>query len=217
MKTEEIFKKIYQDLKEEMINNDGNIFIKEYIIPNINYNSNNEEIENIYFATGIEMKLYQMMKQFDYKVYFSNYEDKYFFSNSEQKIQEKMLLKSEKETVKELQERQKLKRNFEEKVNKELKKFKENLLQYNPKIIIDKAYELVSKEEMVYKITDRYYTTSELKYLLKTEGILDECYDEWLKSDGNFNEVLEYAVDNRIKLILDDFEDRNKQKIRESR
>ena len=70
---------------------------------------------------------------------------------------------------------------------------------------------------MIYKIIDKDYTTSELKALLKTKGILNECYDEWLKSDGNFNEVLEYAVDSRIDLILDDFKEKNKEKTRESR
>lgn len=179
--------------------------------------SKSENKEDLWWASGIEMELYQMMKYFDYKVYFSSYEDKYFFSNSEKKANEEMLLLLEKETIKELQERQNLKRKFEEKVNKELEDFKENLLQYDPKIIIDRAYELVSKQEMVYKIIDRDYTTSELKYLLKTNGILDECYDEWLESDGNFNEILEYAVDDRMELILNDFKEKNKEKTRESR
>ena len=55
----------------------------------------------------------------------------------------------------------------------------------------------------------------DLKALLKTDGILQECYDEWLKSDGNFNEVLEYAVDERIDLIIEDFQERKKQKMQE--
>ena len=110
-----------------------------------------------------------------------------------------------------------MKRKFEEKINKEFRKFVDSLKQCDPEIIINNAYELVSKQEMIYKIIDKDYTTSELKALLKTKGILNECYDEWLKSDGNFNEVLEYAVDSRIDLILDDFKEKNKEKTRESR
>lgn len=215
--TKQIFSKIYQDLKEEMTNNNENTFLKEYTIPSINYNPDSENRENMYFASGIEMELYQMMKQFDYKVYFSSYKDKYFFSNSPKKAEAAMLLETEKETVKDVQERQKLKRKFEEKINKEFRKFVDSLKQYDPEIIVNNAYELVSKQEMIYKIIDKDYTTSELKALLKTKGILNECYDEWLKSDGNFNEVLEYAVDNRIELILDDFEEKNKEKTGESR
>ena len=37
-KTEQIFSKIYQDLKEEISQNNGKIFLKEYTIPSINYN-----------------------------------------------------------------------------------------------------------------------------------------------------------------------------------
>lgn len=66
---------------------------------------------------------------------------------------------------------------------------------------------------MVYKIKDKDYTVSDLKALLKTDGILQECYDEWLKSDGNFNEVLEYAVDERIDLIIDDYKEKNKKQM----
>ena len=114
-------------------------------------------------------------------------------------------------------ENQELKQRFEAKVNKEFKEFVEELKQNEPEVIVNTAYELVSKEEMIYKITEKDYTTSELKALLKTDGILDECYDEWLKSDGNFNEILEYAVDKRIEIILDDYEQKSNQKHRESR
>ena len=120
----------------------------------------------------------------------------------------------ESETKKESIEKHKLKRELEEKISKELKDFKENLMQCEPKTIMDRAYELVTKEEMTYKITEKDYSISELKTLLGTDGILDECYDEWLDSDSNFNEVLEYAVNSRIESIL---EENNKGRIEESR
>lgn len=133
--TKQIFSKIYQDLKEEMTNNNENIFLKEYTIPSINYNPDSENRENMYFASGIEMELYQMMKQFDYKVYFSSYKDKYFFSNSPKKAEEAMLLETEKETVKDVQERQKLKRKFEEKINKEFRRFVDSLNNVTQKLL----------------------------------------------------------------------------------
>ena len=37
------------------------------------------------------------------------------------------------------------------------------------------------------------------------------------KNDGNFNEVLEYAVDSRKVLILGEVKEKNKEKTRESR
>ncbi len=104
-----------------------------------------------------------------------------------------------------------LKQKFDDKIDNEYEEFIEELKQCSPQVILERAYEKVSKEEMVYKIKDKDYTVSDLKALLKTDGILQECYDEWLKSDGNFNEVLEYAVDERIDLIIDDYKERNKK------
>ena len=106
---------------------------------------------------------------------------------------------------------QELKQKFDDKIDNEYEEFIEELKQCSPQVILERAYEKVSKEEMVYKIKDKDYTVSDLKALLKTDGILQECYDEWLKSDGNFNEVLEYAVDERIDLIIDDYKERNKK------
>ena len=106
-----------------------------------------------------------------------------------------------------------LKQKFDDKIDNEYEEFIEELKQCSPQVILERAYEKVSKEEMVYKIKDKDYTVSDLKALLKTDGILQECYDEWLKSDGNFNEVLEYAVDERIDLIIDDYKERNKKQM----
>ena len=108
-----------------------------------------------------------------------------------------------------------LREKLEEKVNKELQDFKENLVDSKPSAIIDKAYELVSKEEMTYKIMERDYTNAEIKALLKTNNILDQCYYEWLKSDGNFSEALEYTVDEKVNSILE--ESRRKNRNRDSR
>lgn len=104
-----------------------------------------------------------------------------------------------------------LKQKFDKKIDNEYKEFIEELKQCSPDVIIERAYEKVSKEEMIYKIKEKDYSVSDLKALLKSDDILDECYDEWLNSDGNFNELLEYPVDERIDSIIDDYRER-KQK-----
>lgn len=101
-KTEQIFKNIYKDLKEEMLKEDNTIFIKEYEIPSKNYSKDMNF--DLWFASGIEMQLYKMMEQFDNKVFFYSYKDKYYFSNNEQKAKETMLKEVEKETLKEQRE-----------------------------------------------------------------------------------------------------------------
>lgn len=213
MKAEEIFKQIYQDLKEKIESKDNETFIKEYTIPSINY-SDNQNKEDLYFSSGIEMEIERILEQLQYKFFFSSYKDKYFFSNEQSIVQQKVLSEIEKE---EDIQREKLKEKFDEKIDTEFKEFIEDLEQCSPKTIIDRAYEKVCKEEMIYKLKDKDYSISELKTLLKTDEILQECYDEWLKSDGNFSEMLEYAVDNRIDLILEESTEQKKQRNKESR
>lgn len=106
-----------------------------------------------------------------------------------------------------------------EKIEKEYDDFITELKRKTAEEIINEhCYEKVTKEEMLYKIRERDYETKELKALLKTENILSQCYDEWLSNDGNFNEILEYSVDNTIELITNDYrQKKSKIKSRESR
>ena len=97
MTTEQIFKKIYQELKG-LSQNKTEEFLKEYTIPSINYNSNDAEIEDKWFASGIEMEIERITKFFDNKVYWSRYKDKYFFSNSKNLVDKKMIEEIEKDT-----------------------------------------------------------------------------------------------------------------------
>ena len=62
-----------------------------------------------------------------------------------------------------------------------------------------------SKILKIFNIKD--YTNTELKALLKKDNILEEYYDEWSKVDGNFNEFLDYAVEKRIAIIVNDFKE----------
>lgn len=81
--TNDIFKRIYQELKEQINNQDGKKFIKEYYIPSINNSFEDKTINDHYFISGIEMELENMMSKFDYKIKYARYKDKYFFSNDE--------------------------------------------------------------------------------------------------------------------------------------
>ena len=94
MTTEQKFKQIYQDLKNEIINNSNTIFLREYTSPSINYNINSE---NLYFISRIKIELYRMMEQFENKIYFARYKDQYFFSNDVVQLQKKMALEIKKQ------------------------------------------------------------------------------------------------------------------------
>lgn len=81
--TNDMFKRIYQELKEQINNQDGKKFIKEYYIPSINNSFEDKTVNDHYFVSGIEMELENMMSKFDYKIKYARYKDKYFFSNDE--------------------------------------------------------------------------------------------------------------------------------------
>lgn len=91
-------KQIYEDLKEEVLKKDNQIFIKEYEIPSKNYSNNIKS--DFLWASKIATEIEQMMKQFDNKVFCQSYKDKYFFSNNEQKVQEILSEEIEKEVQK---------------------------------------------------------------------------------------------------------------------
>ena len=110
-----------------------------------------------------------------------------------------------------------LKQRVQEKITNEYNDFIEELKKERPEVIIERAYEKVCKEEMLYVFEKNDLSVNECKSLLKCSNILDDCYSEWLKSDGNFNEMLEYAVENSIEHITEDFKREQKQKNKDSR
>lgn len=110
-----------------------------------------------------------------------------------------------------------LKQRVQEKITNEYNDFIEELKKERPEVIIERAYEKVCKEEMLYVFEKNDLSVNECKSLLKCSNILDDCYSEWLKSDGNFNEMLEYAVENSIEHITEDFKREQKNKNKDSR
>lgn len=212
MKTEELLKQIYQELKESLLRKDDRIFVTEYRIPSINY-SENENTEDLYFVSGIKMELDRMMEQLDFEVYYSSYKDKYFFSNKESIVQAKQLQEIEMENKKEVM----IKQEFIEKIEQEYATLKQVLEQKTPKEIIAKAYELVVKEQIKDELKYRNYDKSELKALIKRKDILEEFYQDWRNADGRLGEILENTIDDTINIIRDNYTKEKRQKMKESR
>ena len=104
-----------------------------------------------------------------------------------------------------------------QKINNEYDNFIKDLKQCEPEVIIDKAYEHVCKQEMIYLFEDRDLSVQECKALLKCPNILNDTYDEWLGTGDNIYNVLKLAVDNSIEHITNDFKKDIKSKNKESR
>ena len=113
--------------------------------------------------------------------------------------------------------REELQEKFYDKMDKELADLKAELMTCKPEVIIERAYELVSKEELKSSIICRNCDTQELKALLKTDNLLQELYDEWMDLDAGFHQVLEDAVDETVERITEDFAKEKSKKSRESR
>lgn len=212
MKTEEIFKQIYQDLKEEMVKNSNEIFLKEYEIPSINY-SKNEHTEDMYFASGIEMELDRIIEQFGYKIYFSSYQDKYFFSNNEDKVKERML----QEIGNDNNNIDYLKQKLEKKMDNEYEDLVTELKQSTPEKILDRAYELVVKDEIRGQIKNMNLDESELKALIKEPDLLSECYEDWKSADSQLGEIVSYTIIDTIEIIEENYHKEVSKNTRESR
>ena len=98
------------------------------------------------------------------------------------------------------------------KLEHELNEFKEYVKENGIDFAIDKAYELTVKQEIIdCLIYDNSFSKEQVNSLLKCDNILEECYDEWLKSDGNLREKLNFVVDDRINYIIDDYSKNNKK------
>ena len=93
-----------------------------------------------------------------------------------------------------------------QKLEEELKEFKSYIKEQGVDFAIDKAYELTIKQEIIDSIIyDRTLSEEEIEVLLKCDNVLDQCYDEWLKSDGNIRDTLNFVVDERVDFIIDDY------------
>ena len=98
------------------------------------------------------------------------------------------------------------------KLEQELKDFKKYVKEKGVDFAIDKSYELTVKQEIIDCISfDKDLSKEERKALLKSDSLLEQCYDEWLSFDGNLRETLNFCVDKTVNYITEDYK---KNKIR---
>lgn len=110
-----------------------------------------------------------------------------------------------------------LKEELIEKVEKELELFKQKLKKMTPKEIIESAYELTVKKEIISGFQEMYLDVEELKPLLKEDNILDKFYKDWENSDGRLGEQVYLTMPDSVETVVADYKEEKKQKNRESR
>ena len=86
-----------------------------------------------------------------------------------------------------------------DKVQSEYDEFVKSLEQLTPKEIIDKAYEKVIKEEIASQFEYRTITESEAMALYRKSTALETIYQEWLKNDYSYCDVIEFTIDDCLR------------------
>ena len=102
-----------------------------------------------------------------------------------------------------------------EKMQKEYNEFIEEMKNNEPQFIVNNAYQIVIKEELVamFYPESEQYDIDEIKALNKTKNPLEELYQGWMDSDAGIHSVLEDNVSDTIEEIQK--EQREKKKDRE--
>ena len=102
-----------------------------------------------------------------------------------------------------------------EKMHNEYNDFIEEMKNNEPQFIVNNAYQIVIKEELVamFYPESEQYDIDEIKALNKTKNPLEELYQGWMDSDAGIYSVLEDNVSDTIEEIQK--EQREKKKDRE--
>lgn len=81
-----------------------------------------------------------------------------------------------------------------QKSNLEMKSFLTDLENKSPKEIIESAYELTMKNEMMFALKDDSLTNEQIKTLAKCDYPLEKCYRSWIKNDLSYTDILQASV-----------------------
>lgn len=88
------------------------------------------------------------------------------------------------------------------KLDNELKEFHGNLLEKGKEEILNSAYEITVKEQIVDILKDMNLHEVEKEVLFLRDDLLAELYQDWLHYDANLKEPITDSVDKSISTIL---------------
>ena len=86
-------------------------------------------------------------------------------------------------------------------LERELKHFKKGLKKLPKGKIIDKAYELVCKEEIKEELKYMELHDAEKEMMLIQGDILDEFYKDWLNEDAQLGESMQNSISESIGML----------------
>ena len=87
------------------------------------------------------------------------------------------------------------------KLEREFNHFKKNLKKLPKSKIIDKAYELTSKEEIKDILINMNLHDAEKEMLFYQDDILNEFYHDWLDCDVPLGDSMQYCVEESVTTL----------------
>ena len=90
---------------------------------------------------------------------------------------------------------------LESMLEREIKHFKKGLKKLPKGKIIDKAYELVCKEEIKEELKYMELHDAEKEMMLIQGNILDEFYKDWLNEDAQLGESMQNSISESIGML----------------
>ncbi len=109
-----------------------------------------------------------------------------------------------------------IRKNLYNKLEKEFKDFIEEMKTNEPEVIVNSAYPIVMKEEllsMFYPESERF-DIEEIKALNKIDSPLEELYQGWMDTDEGIHSVLEDSVSNTLEEVLKEQKEKKKDRER---
>jgi hypothetical protein len=82
------------------------------------------------------------------------------------------------------------------KMSEEQENFIRELKQSTPEIIIESAYEIVIREDILLSVEENEIPVSKAKQLLKLEKPLDSIYQECLRNDYSHMDMIEDTIND---------------------
>lgn len=83
-----------------------------------------------------------------------------------------------------------------EKMFKEQKNFIQELKKSPPEEIIERAYEIAIRGDILLSVEGNEIPVSKAKQLLKLEKPLNSIYQEWLKTDNSYMDMIEDTIND---------------------
>ena len=90
---------------------------------------------------------------------------------------------------------------LETKLKREFKAFKKDLKKLPKNKIIDKAYELISKEEIKYTLLNMDLHEAEKEMLFYQDDVLNEFYHDWLDCDVPLGDSMQYCIEESVATL----------------